>query len=105
MAYELILLFNNRELFKETVEFESLKSINYKNFNFYTSYVKNLHKDDRDIEIEIDSEMIHDQIFDYVSVSFNEGDYIYVYYFIDNSEKLKLAIKKINDLVNRKYTF
>lgn len=31
MAYELILLFNNRELFKETVEFESLKSINYKN--------------------------------------------------------------------------
>ena len=105
MSYELILLFNNRELFKETTEFESLKSISFKSFNSYIDYVKDLYKNDKYVEIEVDSEKIHNQIIDYVSASLNDGDYVYFYYFIDNSLKLKAVIKEIENLINRKYTF
>lgn len=105
MSYELILFNNNRELFKETTEFESLKSINFKSFNNYIDYVKDLYKKDKYVEIEIDSEKIHNQIIDYVSVSIDDGDYVYCYYFIDNSVKLKAVIKEIENLINRKYTF
>ena len=45
------------------------------------------------------------QIIDYVSASLNDGDYVYFYYFIDNSVKLKTVIKEIENLINRKYTF
>lgn len=105
MSYELILLNNNRELFKETTEFESLKSINFKLFNNYIDYVKDLYKKDKYVELEVGSEKIHNQIIDYVSVSINDGDYVYFYYFIDNSVKLKAVIKEIENLINRKYTF
>ena len=105
MSYELLLISNNSNLFKETTEFESLKAISFKSFNNYIDYIKDLYKKDKYVEIEVGSETIHNQIIDYVSVSLNDGDYVYFYYFIDNNLKLKSIIKEINILINKRYTF